>query len=174
MSSVAVLMDGAPVMGYEGLRPLLGTQVSRLHEGTERSELPWRLDLMNHSPTGLEWGYGGSGPSQLALAILADATGDEVYAKAKHFAFKVDVVTGLPCRGFFVNVGRVLDWVEAHPLTDEERELWRPWEDADREIAESLPSECCRAPCTYRGERNAENGYRAWSICSKCEKATEF
>lgn len=29
-----------------------------------------RLDLFNHSPTGFEWGYGGSGPAQLALAIL--------------------------------------------------------------------------------------------------------
>lgn len=30
-----------------------------------------RLDLANHSPTGLEWGYRGSGPAQLAIAILA-------------------------------------------------------------------------------------------------------
>lgn len=37
----------------------------------ERHALPLRLDLANHSPTGLEWGYGGSGPSQLALAILS-------------------------------------------------------------------------------------------------------
>ena len=35
--------------------------------------LPLRLDLYNHSPDGFEWGYGGSGPAQLALAILADA-----------------------------------------------------------------------------------------------------
>ena len=28
-----------------------------------------RLDLYNHSPTGFEWGYCGSGPAQLALAI---------------------------------------------------------------------------------------------------------
>lgn len=34
--------------------------------------LPLRLDLANHSPTGFAWGYGGSGPAQLALAILAD------------------------------------------------------------------------------------------------------
>ena len=35
-----------------------------------------RFDLRNHSPTGFEWGYGGSGPAQLALAILADHFGD--------------------------------------------------------------------------------------------------
>lgn len=38
--------------------------------------LPMRNDLRNHSPTGAEWGYGGSGPAQLALAILSDALGD--------------------------------------------------------------------------------------------------
>lgn len=37
-----------------------------------RPELPLRLDLYDHSPTGFEWGYSGSGPAQLALAILAD------------------------------------------------------------------------------------------------------
>jgi hypothetical protein len=34
-----------------------------------------RLDLYNHSPTGFAWGYGGSGPAQLALALLADVLG---------------------------------------------------------------------------------------------------
>lgn len=37
--------------------------------------LALRLDLFNHSPTGFECGYGGSGPAQLALAILADLIG---------------------------------------------------------------------------------------------------
>jgi Family of unknown function (DUF6166) len=31
-----------------------------------------RLDLRNHSPTGFEWGYGGSGPAQLALPLAAN------------------------------------------------------------------------------------------------------
>ena len=30
-----------------------------------------------HSPDGFAWGYGGSGPSQLALAILDSMTGDK-------------------------------------------------------------------------------------------------
>jgi Family of unknown function (DUF6166) len=37
--------------------------------------LPLRLDLARHSPTGFEWGYGGSGPAQLALALLAHHLG---------------------------------------------------------------------------------------------------
>jgi len=32
--------------------------------------LPLYLDKVNHSPTGFEWGYEGSGPAQLAFAIL--------------------------------------------------------------------------------------------------------
>ena len=40
-------------------------------------ELPWRIDLRNHSPSGLEWGYMGSGPAQLAIAACAFALGDE-------------------------------------------------------------------------------------------------
>ena len=36
-----------------------------------------RHDLRNHGPDGFEWGYGGSGPAQLALAIATDHFGDE-------------------------------------------------------------------------------------------------
>ena len=47
-----------------------------------------RLDLWEHSPTGFEWGYGGSGPAQLALALLADHLGDDELAMALHQDFK--------------------------------------------------------------------------------------
>lgn len=39
-----------------------------------------RLDLANHSPDGLSWGYAGSGPAQLALALCADLIGDDALA----------------------------------------------------------------------------------------------
>ena len=47
-------------------------------------ELPPRFDLANHSPTGFMWGYGGSGPSQLALALCASVVPDEVALQAYH------------------------------------------------------------------------------------------
>lgn len=53
--------------------------------------LPLRLDLWSHSPTGFEFGYGGSGPAQLALAILADCCGDEA-AVEHHQGFKWAVI----------------------------------------------------------------------------------
>ncbi len=39
--------------------------------GTEH-ELPLHTEVRNHSPSGFAWGYAGSGPSQLSLAILMD------------------------------------------------------------------------------------------------------
>lgn len=57
-----------------------------------------RLDLSNHSPTGFNWGYGGSGPAQLALAILADALGSgrDDDALELHQLFKWQVVARFP------------------------------------------------------------------------------
>jgi len=49
--------------------------------------LDLRLDLRNHSPGGFAWGYNGSGPAQLALAMcaqLVDAnTALRVYQQVK-------------------------------------------------------------------------------------------
>jgi len=58
---------------YEGNRREDGSVIVWVSEpGKLAYELPLRLDLYNHSPDGFEIGYGGSGPAQLALAILAD------------------------------------------------------------------------------------------------------
>jgi hypothetical protein len=61
-------------------------------DGKAQRDLPLRLDLDNHSPTGFAWGYGGSGPAQLALALLADATGDDDLALVLHQRFKFRVI----------------------------------------------------------------------------------
>jgi uncharacterized protein DUF6166 len=53
------------------------------------------LDLDKHSPTGFNWGYGGSGPAQLALAILADCLGDDGLAVRLHQPFKWAVIARL-------------------------------------------------------------------------------
>lgn len=59
-----------------------------------------RPDLRNHSPTGFEWGYGGSGPAQLALALLADHLADDERAMSLYQRFKFAVVAGLPHHGW--------------------------------------------------------------------------
>lgn len=54
-----------------------------------------RFELRNHSPTGLEWGYCGSGP-QLALALAADVLGDDDRAQAVYQPLKLKLVARLP------------------------------------------------------------------------------
>lgn len=47
-----------------------------------------RHDLRNHSPDGFNWGYGGSGPAQLALALCASVLGNDRNAQLVYQAFK--------------------------------------------------------------------------------------
>lgn len=53
-----------------------GTRRVVVTEGPEEKrdfrELPACHEHVNHSPDGFAWGYGGSGPHQLAFAILFD------------------------------------------------------------------------------------------------------
>lgn len=64
--------------------------------GGKRRKLRARRDLWNHSPDGFQWGYGGSGPAQLALALLADATGDDAFAVRHRHDFKFAIIAMLP------------------------------------------------------------------------------
>lgn len=48
--------------------------------------------IYNHSPDGFNWGYGGSGPSQLALAILLETTKDLSLSKMFYQDFKWEFI----------------------------------------------------------------------------------
>jgi len=64
-------------------------------DARHRFSLNPRLDLANKSPTGFAWGYLGSGPAQLALAILADCYGDDEFAKVWFQGFKARAIANL-------------------------------------------------------------------------------
>lgn len=99
----------ADVKTYRGYRDRQGVaKVKKRSDGKWRA-LRLRLDLANHSPTGFEWGYAGSGPAQLALALLADAVGDDHRAVEWHQPFKFAVVGKLPRDGFTLTDRQVLD-----------------------------------------------------------------
>jgi hypothetical protein len=53
------------------------------------------LHIANHSPDGFAFGYNGSGPAQLALAILLNEFGDPVIAIKNYQAFKEHVISKL-------------------------------------------------------------------------------
>ncbi|WP_435182160.1 DUF6166 domain-containing protein [Halorussus sp. AFM4] len=74
-----------------------GRAVVEKQPGQERVTPQQSLELANHSPSGFSWGYSGSGPAQLALALLLDYTGDEDVALAHYTEFKNRVVSQLDC-----------------------------------------------------------------------------
>lgn len=83
---------------YSGKRTNRGCRIARTDpDGTvTRLKLSDSLKLWNHSPSGFEWGYGGSGPAQTALALLLDLTGSKELARQLHQPFKFLVIAGLP------------------------------------------------------------------------------
>ena len=78
---------------YSGDRGRYHNWVEVRESGSTRTRpLDLRLDLFFHRPTEFEWGYGGSGPTQLAMAILAEYLGDDPMAVRLHQAFKWSVI----------------------------------------------------------------------------------
>jgi hypothetical protein len=101
---------------YTGRRTEGGCAVT-VSDGDGPRGLDPRFDLRTHSPTGFEWGYGGSGPAQHALALAADVLGDDEAALGVYQRLKFRVVGRLPADGWTLT--------EAE-LTDVLRSLARP------------------------------------------------
>jgi len=66
------------------------------------------------------WGYGGSGPSQLALALLLFFGASENEAMAYYQELKRDLVARLPEADFEIENSKVVDWLEARRLFERE------------------------------------------------------
>ncbi len=62
--------------------------------------------VMYHNPTGFEWGYGGSGPADLALSILAH------YFKERHLntAYLKKIHSDLPRHGNTISNSKGILW----------------------------------------------------------------
>lgn len=58
--------------------------------------------IINHSPDGFAWGYQGSGPAQLGLAILLDYYGDAEKAQNFYQRFKSATVATWPASGWTI------------------------------------------------------------------------
>lgn len=69
------------------------------------------LKLRNHSPTGFQWGYAGSGPAQLALALLLFAGIERQDAEDLYQAFKAAHVQRWPNGEDFVINLDIRAWV---------------------------------------------------------------
>jgi len=92
-----------------------------------------------HSPDGFEWGYGGSGPADLALSILADYFEERVAAEelgqgnfekivkirswAYHQAFKWDFIADAKRDGWEISEEAVDQWLERRKKKEREDPL---------------------------------------------------
>ncbi len=104
---------------YLGQRTEDGCAVT-VEDGDGCRGLDPRFDLHTHSPTGFEWGYGGSGPAQLALALAADVLSDDEAALGVYQRLKFRVVGRLPADGWSLTEGELADTLRSLARPDGE------------------------------------------------------
>lgn len=123
----------APNLYWHVIRTERGVQLYRLYKDGDALEHQVHLVTpeaslrhKQHSPDGFEFGYGGSGPSQLALALLMDATRTE-FALEHYQDFKRDYIAprNHDAEGrvmqFTVTAGELLQWAGARLLPKDRR-----------------------------------------------------
>jgi len=98
--------------------------------GDKFGGLPLEVEhVIHHSTSGLEVGYGGSGPADLALSILCDALPNlgfgadynitifdgecDANAFALHQAFKFDFIAPMSRDGGEITMDQIFHWVDA-------------------------------------------------------------
>jgi len=89
--------------------------------------IPSLKHIEYHSLDGFEWGYGGSGPADLALSLLvavfiADAYEEkEAYEKAwpYHQAFKWEIIARLDDKEWMITANQVRAWVQKNDMQAE-------------------------------------------------------
>lgn len=74
--------------------------------------------VVQHSD-GFEWGYGGSGPADLALSILTAVAGFQI-ASVFYQEYKHEVVAALPKHGWEIDVSSVIGWIRRESLAEYE------------------------------------------------------
>jgi len=115
----------------------------RAPDGTARSSIPQRH--VHYAPTGFDWGFGGSGPADLALNVLAlflpfavettgvtlrDGSSVSEAAWVLHQAFKYDLIATLPRAGGHISAETIQGWITRHPVTEADP-LFSPLEHLD-------------------------------------------
>lgn len=106
---------------YRGRRIAGRCIVQVVQNGVCIGRLDPRLDLRNHSPTGFEWGYGGSGPAQLAFALCAALIPCLDRVEELYHAVKWELIAGLPRDRWELTPEEILACAFRKVMTREER-----------------------------------------------------
>ena len=96
---------------YRGRRDPTAPVGGELEVTVDGEPLAKRYDLLSASPSGFETGYNGSGPAQLAIAMLAHAFDDE-FACEYYQQFKREVVAEFPESGWTLTKEDLNEWRE--------------------------------------------------------------
>lgn len=106
---------------------LIGDRMSPLIGNAKiYTNIPWRIK--HHSPSGFEWGYGGSGVADFALNILEAVLINEGYNGSRdtglfegascyslawklHQAFKWEFLAAAPIEGTIIPYTKIVDWI---------------------------------------------------------------
>lgn len=105
------LLGGLEVSAIIGVRDN-GPKVMVARRDGSVKPLPTLLNEIGHSPDGFEWGYGGSGPSQLAYAIVRLFLSTRE-ARRHYQDFKNRFIIGAPEAGFELDGAAVRAWLGA-------------------------------------------------------------
>ena len=92
--------EGSPYWSHTivfGLHGAIDTRTGEVYVFLNDQELkPERsLKVRDHSPDGFQWGYRGSGPAQLALAVCLELLGTDDAAMQCYQSFKENVIAKL-------------------------------------------------------------------------------
>lgn len=100
-----------PVRKLGSFVPFKGDIICRRTEHGPEVNIPHRF--VKHSPAGLEWGYGGSGPADLALNALAMYIGREkAEENGLYQEFKREFIATMPTEGGVIKREQVLAWLK--------------------------------------------------------------
>lgn len=92
--------------------PFEGDIICKRTNSGPQVNIPHRI--VKHSPAGLEWGYGGSGPADLALNALAMYIGREkAEENGLYQEFKRDFIAPMSFRGGTIRREDVAVWLAA-------------------------------------------------------------
>lgn len=104
------MMPSQITKGYEMAANLRQIHLWRDAHGNAHTNLPHHY--VRHSPDGFEWGYGGSGPAELALNVLMHVTEDGEVAERLYMEFKDEVIANIPHEGMTLTTSFVQQWVD--------------------------------------------------------------
>jgi hypothetical protein len=91
--------------------------------------LPLYLEYVNHSPDGFNWGYAGSGPAQLAFAILFDYSNNASWARMYYRDFKFNIISNIQTAIWELSSLDIEQWIKTRgipepPKNSKDKLLW--------------------------------------------------